>query len=104
MLANLSFKRRRRSPPRAAWYLRLGRVLRRKRVAWARHDVVQQTRILARKRERLAHLAAVHDVPIDAMAAVPVVPLLPGQDWVEHRRAMGALKPAVVAEPPAVTA
>lgn len=101
MLRNLSFKNPRRGKqPRAHLLLRLYRQARRKRVAWARGAAAENLRIAQRSVDRFHKLAAKHDVPVEQTAPLPVLPTLPGQDWVEYRRSMGDLRPPVKPAPP----
>ena len=105
MIRNLSFNSRNRGKqPRAHILLRAGRLIRRKRVAYARFAAAHAMKQAQREIDRVYHLAAAHDVPLDAMAPLPVLPLLPGQAWIEHRQALGALAPAVIAKPAKQTA
>jgi hypothetical protein len=99
-MQHLSFKNRNTGRvKRAAFHLRLGRMIRRKRVAYARLAAAHALKQAQREIARVYQLAAAHDVPLDAMAPLPALPLLPGQAWIEHRQALGELAPAVVAKP-----
>ena len=101
MIKKLSFVRTKNTgkPKRAAWWLRMGRVIRRKRVSAARLGAVHAIKHAQREIKRLTHLANVYAVPLEAIQPLPAVPLMPGQDWVEYLRAMGELNPAVKPAP-----
>lgn len=105
MIRNLSFDNPRRGKqPRANVFLRAGRILRRKRVAYERAIVWDTYKLLQRQIARMEAAARRHDVPLDAMAELPPLPVLPGADWVEHRQAMGELRPVVKPAPNAIQA
>ena len=106
MLSKLSFKSRRAGKqPRANIFIRAGRALRRKRVAYARTGAAHALKVAQMEIDRFLHLAAAHDVPVAEMEPLPKLPDLPGQKWVEHLEAMGPLKdPVKVATMPAVPA
>jgi len=100
MIRKLSFNNPNRGKqPRANIFLRAGRILRRKRVAWDRAQVWDTYKLLQRQIARMEAAAKRHDVPMDAMNPLPPIPLLPGADWVEHRQAMGELRPVVKPAP-----
>lgn len=100
MLAKLSFKNPRRGKqPRANAFLRLWRITRRKRVAYERALVCDTIRQLKRQIARYEALALTYDVPVAPVGPMPVVPTLPGADWVEFRRSMGDLRPPVKPSP-----
>jgi len=100
MIKRLNFDNPRRGrQPRANALLRLARTLRRKRVAWDRAQVWDTYKLLTRQIARMEAAAKRHDVPLDQMAPLPPIPLLPGADWVEHRQAMGELRPVVKPAP-----
>jgi hypothetical protein len=105
MLGKLNFKNPRRGrQPRANPFLRAWRLTRRKRVAYARAQVADAMKALQRQIARYEALAVTYDVPVDPIGPLPVIPALPGADWVEFRRSMGELKQPVKpapAEPPA---
>lgn len=90
---------RRGKQPKASMLVQLGRKIRRKRVAYARKAAAENLRIAQRSIDRFIALAARKDVPIDAMAPLPTLPLLPGQEWIECRQAMGDLRPPVKPAP-----
>lgn len=96
MTQRLNFNNRNRGKqPRANIFLRAGRLLRRKRVAYARLAAAHALKQAQREIDRFQHLSVIHRVPIDHMQPLPILPLLPGQDWVEFRRDMGELAPVV---------
>ena len=96
----LNFKSRRAGKqPRANIFVRLDRAIRRKRVAYAKTGAAHALLVAQREIDNFTKLAAKYRVPIDEMAALPRLPALPGQDWIEHRQAMDDLKPPVKAEP-----
>ena len=103
MTHRLSFKTRANTgkQPRANPFLRAWRITRRKRVAYARAQVADTMKHLQRQIARYEALAAVYDVPVAAVGPLPVIPLLPGSDWVEFRRSMGELKQPVKPDRPA---
>jgi hypothetical protein len=105
MIKRLSFKNPNRGrQPRANLFLRAWRITRRKRVAYERALVCDTIRHLKRQIARYEALAVTYDVPVDPIGPLPVIPALPGADWVEFRRSMGELKQPVkpaLAEPPA---
>lgn len=101
MLARLSFKNPRRGKqPRAHILLRLYRMARRKRVAYARAQLVSTLAYAQRQAARFEALAVKHDVPIDAMPQLPPIPTLPGREWVEYLQDMRDLKEPVKPAPP----
>ena len=100
MTKRLNFDNPRRGrQPRANALLRLARTLRRKRVAYERAIVWDTYKLLTRQIARMEAAAKRHDVPLDTMDPLPPIPLLPGADWVEHRQAMGELRPVVKPAP-----
>ena len=104
MLAKLSFKNPNAGrQPRANAFLRAWRLARRKRVAYARAHVADTMAHLARQIARYEALATTYDVPVAAVGPLPVIPPMPGADWVEFRSAMGELKqpvkPAAIGQP-----
>ena len=100
MISKLSFDNPRRGKqPRANIFLRAGRQLRRKRVAYERAIVWDTYKLLQRQIARMEAAAKRYDVPLDQMAPLPPIPVLPGSDWVEHRQAMGELRPVVKPAP-----
>lgn len=100
MISKLSFANPNRGKqPRANVFLRAGRILRRKRVAYERAIVWDTMKLLQRQIARMEAAAKRHDVPMDAMDPLPALPVLPGADWVEHRQAMGELRPVVKPAP-----
>lgn len=86
---------RRGKQPRAAFWMRWSRQLRRKLVAWERAIVCDTAKLLQRQIVRMYAKAEQLDVPLPKMDPLPAIPVLPGQDWVEHRQAMGELRPVV---------
>ena len=105
MTQRLNFNNRNRGKqPRANVFLRAGRILRRKRVAYERAIVWDTMKLLQRQIARMEAAAKRHDVPLDTMAELPPLPVLPGADWVEHRQAMGELRPVVKPAPEAIQA
>lgn len=101
MISKLSFDNPRRGKqPRANIFLRAGRILRRKRVAWDRAQVWDTYKLLKRQIARMEAAAKRHDVPLDTMAPLPPIPPLPGQLWVDHLQDMGPLKDPVKPAPP----
>jgi len=105
MISKLSFDNPRRGKqPRANIFLRAGRILRRKRVAWDRAQVWDTYKLLQRQIARMEAAAKRHDVPLDAMDPLPPIPLLPGADWVNFLRAQGELRPVVKSAPEAIQA
>jgi hypothetical protein len=105
MIKRLSFKNPNRGrQPRANPFLRAWRITRRKRVAYARAQVADTMKALQRQIARYEALATAYDVPVASTPPLPVLPTLPGRDWVEFRQWQGELKPPVkpaAAEPPA---
>jgi len=100
-MRRLNFNNRNRGKqPRANALLRLARSIRRKRVAYSRLAAAQALKLAQREIDRFQHLAQAHSVPVDAMPRLPVLPTLPGQEWIEYRQAMGALTPVVRPEHP----
>jgi hypothetical protein len=100
MLSRLNFRNRNRGKqPRANFLLRSWRMTRRKRVAYARAQVADTMKMLRRQIARYEALAKAWDVPVEAMAPLPGIPLLPNQDWVDFRREMGVLRDPVKAQP-----
>ena len=101
MTQRLNFNNRNRGKqPRANVFLRAGRILRRKRVAYERAIVWDTMKLLKRQIGRMEAAAKRHDVPLDAMDPLPPIPLLPGDDWVQFLRAQGELRPVVKPAPP----
>ena len=99
-LGSLNFKSRRAGKqPRANIFVRAGRALRRKRVAYARTGAAHALKVAQMEIDRFLHLAAAHDVPVGEMGPLPVLPELPGQAWIEFRQNMTDLKPVVVTRP-----
>ena len=102
MISKLSFDNPRRGKqPRANIFLRAGRLLRRKRVAWDRAQVWDTYKLLQRQIARMEAAAKRHNVPLDAMDPLPPIPVLPGADWVQFRMDMGVLRDPVIAQPAA---
>lgn len=100
MIQRLSFKNPNRGrQPRANPFLRAWRIIRRKRVAYARAQVADTMKALQRQIARYEALALAYDVPVGAMASLPPIPELPGKLWVEHLQGMGELKPPVKPQP-----
>ena len=104
MLARLSFKNPRRGKqPRANAFLRAWRITRRKRVAYERALVCDTIKHLRRQIARMEATAKAWDVPMDAVGPMPVIPPMPGVEWVEFKQAMGELKqpvkPAPIGQP-----
>lgn len=96
MIQRLSFKNPNAGrQTRAAFYLRWARLARRKRVAYERALVCDTLKHLKRQISRMEAVAKAYDVPLDAVGPLPVVPEMPGADWVEFRRGMGELKQPV---------
>ena len=96
MTQRLNFNNRNRGKqPRANVFLRAGRILRRKRVAYERAIVWDTMKLLKRQIARMEAAAKRHDVPLAAMDPLPALPTLPTNDWVEHRQAMGVLREPV---------
>ena len=84
--------------PRAEWYIRLGRILRRKRVAYARIPAVHAYRVYLREVARMYEVARIHNVPVPDMPEIPGVPSLSataGRAWVACKANMGPLKEPV---------
>lgn len=90
--------------PRANPFLRAWRMARRKRVAYARAQVCYTIRHLQRQITRMEATAKAWDVPLDPVGPLPVIPELPGVEWVELRQAMGALREPVRPAPEAAPA
>jgi hypothetical protein len=102
MTQRLNFNNRNRGKqPRANIFLRAGRLLRRKRVAYARLAAAHALKQAQREIDRFQTLSVVHRVPIDHMAPLPILPLLPGQLWIDHLQDMGPLKDPVKPAAPA---
>lgn len=96
MLRKLSFNNPKRGrQPRAGILRRAGRMLKRKRVAYARFSAAHAMKVAQMEADRFQKLAKFWDVPIDAMGPMPIIPELPNQKWVEHLQAIGKLTPAV---------
>jgi len=96
MIQHLNFKNPNRGrQPRANLFLRAWRLARRKRVAYARAQVADTMAHLARQIARYEALATTYDVPVARVGPLPVIPTLPGAEWVEFRRSMGELKQPV---------
>jgi hypothetical protein len=105
MASKINFNNPRRGrQPRANALLRLARTLRRKRVAYERAIVWDTMKLLKRQIARMEAAAKRHDVPLAAMDPLPALPVLPGADWVEHRQAMGELRPVVRPAPEPIQA
>jgi len=99
-IGQLTFKNRRAGKqPRANFFVRSGRALRRRRVAVARAGAAHALKVAQMEINRFQKLAAAHDVPLTEMGPLPKLADLPGQKWVEHLQDMGPLKEAVKAEP-----
>lgn len=95
-IGRLSFNNPNRGKqPRAAFWVRWPRLVRRARCAIAQTGLKQAIQRAEREAGRLAHIAHVYSVPIEPMAALPAVPELPTNQWVEHLRDMGPLKDPV---------
>lgn len=86
--------------PRAIWYRRWARLIRRKRVAWARAQACDTAKHLQQQFARLDKLAEFYRVPLEAMPELPPIPATPGQEWVEHRQAIGVLREPIKAAQP----
>lgn len=86
--------------PRAIWYRRWARLIRRKRIAWERAKACDMARQLQRQFKRIDGMAKFYRVPLEAMPTLPVIPTLLGQEWIEHRQAIGPLVEPVKAAPP----
>lgn len=104
MIQRLNFKNPRSGrQPRANAFLRAWRLARRKRVAYARAQVADTMAHLQRQIARYEALAVAYDVPVARVGPLPVIPTLPGADWVEFKQAMGELKqpvkPAPIGQP-----
>jgi len=100
MIGRLSFKNPNRGrQPRAAFWVRWPRLIRRKRVQIAQTGLRQAIQRAEREAGRLAHIAHAYSVPIEPMAALPAVPALPDQAWIEFLRAQGPLKEPVKPAP-----
>lgn len=101
MIQRLNFNNPRRGKQsRAAFYIRWSRMLRRKRVAYARIHAWQTLEQAKRQIAKFENLARRHDVPIGQIPPVPELPLMPGREWVECLQDMGELKEPVKAPPP----
>lgn len=86
---------RRGQVKRAAFYLRWMRRAKLKRVEYE-HSRVED--LSKRLRQQIAQMYVVANklkVPLDAMAALPAMPDLPGEKWIEHLHDMGELKAPV---------
>jgi hypothetical protein len=95
-LGALNFKSKRAGKPvRAAPWIRAYRLLRRKRVAYARLAAAHALKRAQAEINRVYALASVYDVPVDPMAPLPVLPLMPNQDWIECKRGLGKLAEAI---------
>lgn len=104
MLAKLSFKNPNAGrQPRANVFLRAWRLTRRKRVSYARAHVADTMAHLARQIARYEALAVAYDVPVARVGPLPVIPLMPGPEWVNFLSKMGELKqpvkPAPIGQP-----
>lgn len=96
MIDRLSFKSRKAGRiKRAAFYIRWGRLIRRKRVAYARAQLCDTLKLAQKQMARFEYLAARKQVPVAPMEPLPVVPALPGKEWVECLQGMGELRPVV---------
>jgi hypothetical protein len=96
MIQHLNFRNPNRGrQPRANPFLRGWRLLRRKRVAYARAQVADTMKALQRQIARYEALATIYDVPVARVGPLPVIPMMPGVEWVELRQAMGQLKQPV---------
>ena len=84
-------------PKRAAWYLRLARRIRRKRVAYARLSAHHAREAYIRELKRFHTLALAHNVPVAAIdyTSAPGLPEMPSDEWVELTRDFGELKEPV---------
>ena len=90
--------------PRANPFLRAWRLARRKRVAYARAQACDTAKHLQQQLARIDHLAKAYDVPVDPMPALPVIPQMPSQDWIEFRQDLGPLREPVKPAQPAPNA
>jgi hypothetical protein len=100
MIQRLNFRNPNRGrQPRANPFLRAWRLARRKRVAYARAQVADTMKALQRQIARYEALATIYDVPVARVGPLPVIPLMPGVEWVELRQAMGELKQPVKPAP-----
>ena len=101
MIRNLSFNNPRRGKqPRANVFLRLGRMIRRKRVAYARAHAWSTLEQAKRQIARFEELAVRWGVPIDAVPQIPALPELPGEKWVNCLQGLGELREPVKPAPP----
>jgi hypothetical protein len=99
MIGRLDFRSRRAGKqPRAAWYLRYYRIIKRKRVAYARAQACSTLQHAQRQIGRFRELAESHRVPIDKMDELPAIPPVPGKEWVEHLQGLENLRPPVMAK------
>lgn len=104
MIQRLNFKNPNAGrQPRANAFLRAWRLTRRKRVAFERALVCDTLKHLKRQIARMEATAKAWDVPMAPVGPMPVIPLMPGVEWVELRHAMGELKqpvkPATIGQP-----
>ena len=90
--------------PRANPLLRLYRMARRKRVAYARAQACDTLAHAQKQIARYEALAKAWNVPVDAMGPLPPVPNLPGDEWVNFLRDMGPLREPVKPAQPAPNA
>lgn len=81
--------------PRANPFLRAWRLARRKRVAYARAQACDTLAHAQKQIARYEALAKAWNVPVEAMAPLPIVPALPGDEWVNFLRDMGPLREPV---------
>jgi hypothetical protein len=102
MIQRLSFKSRNAGrQPRAHPLLRLWRLARRKRVAYARAQACDTLRHLQKQIDRFQHLAKVYRVPVAPAEPFATIPAMPDQKWIEYLADFGQLKPVVKAPDPA---
>jgi len=87
--------------PRAIFYRRWARLIRRKIVAYDRAQACETAQRLQKQLHILTKRAAFFRVPLDPMPELPVIPTMPTQDWVEHRLALGPLREPVKPAQPA---
>lgn len=99
-MQRLNFKNPNRGKqPRAAFWVRWPRILRRKRVAWSRASAAEDLRIAQRSIAQMYRDAERYGVPLDQIAPLPALPELPGDVWVNHLQAMDGLAPVVKSAP-----
>ena len=90
--------------PRANPLLRAWRMARRKRVAYARAQACDTAKHLQRQLARIDQLAKAWNVRVDPVPALPVIPTLPGEEWVNFLSHMGDLREPVKPAPGATQA